>query len=195
LISSARGGNLFCETKTRIRASPKRVLAALQGPWTWWRGGAYDNRQVLPSGEISYELWPGIFMLLFLQFYNFLVKSALAFGRSRVGVHVFERMSPPIQIPGGFRIPLQLAGSCSGQAYFELTSDDGGASTTVVGRFAAVSNHVLVMTDRIFVETHLKAERGGLTLPFKPGTGWPGLKDLLENNQRPRSPADILRGN
>jgi hypothetical protein len=59
LISSRPGDNLFCETKTLIRASPARVLAALQGPWTWWRGGAYDNRQVLPSGEISYELWPG----------------------------------------------------------------------------------------------------------------------------------------
>ncbi len=104
---------------------------------------------------------------------------------------MFEEMEPAIPIRNGFRIPINLRGSCSGQAYFELTSTDG-VSTVVVGRFAAVSNHVPVMTDRIFVETHLKAERGGLRFPFKPGTGWPGLKSMLESE--PKSIGQVLKG-
>ncbi len=45
------------------------------------------------------------------------------------------------------------------------------ALTTTQGRF---------YDDGMFIETHLKAERGGLGLPFKSGTGWPGLKELVE---------------
>ncbi len=64
---------------------------------------------------------------------------------------------------------------------------DGAGGSVVRGRFAGVDNKVLYMTQRVFVETHLKAERGALSLPFRRGTGWPGLKQLLERNPtRPR---------
>lgn len=76
-------------------------------------------------------------------------------------------------------MPITLDGSCAGQAYF-LVLPDGAGGSTVMGRFAGVHNNVMAMTDRMFTETHLKAERGGLSFPFPRGTGWPGLKALLE---------------
>lgn len=162
LIASGQN-NLFCETRVRLRATPDLVVAALRSAWTWWRFGAQDDRRVQADGTITYVLWP-----------------ALAFGTRRTGVRVEETMGKPELLPGGgYRIPIALKGSCEGQAYF-LIESDGAGGAIVRGRFAGVQNKVAFMTQRIFVETHLKAERGALGFPFKAGTGWPGLKDLVE---------------
>ncbi len=170
------GLRIWTESVARIDAEPDSIAAALRGPWDWWRKGRYENRVELDGGRIRYDLWP--------------------VGRSRM-VHVRETMAPTRELPAGARrIELELEHHANGLAYFELRPRRDRSSCDLIGRFdgAEIAGALpRLMGARRFAVNHLLAERGAMSFPFPPGTGWVGLIERLESRRPKRAGEDADR--
>jgi len=73
-----------------------------------------------------------------------------------------------------------VPGSFDGPATFDVISHPGTNRLTIRGRFHNVQDNVPIFPQHFVTRSHLRAEAGVLPFPFPQGTGWLGLRNLLE---------------
>jgi len=156
---------IYCETSASIGTSVDKLVALIQGKWTWWLGGRQLNRVVKPTGT-DYVLFPAF-----------------------LGVKVHEFMHLPEKMGTGYIIRIDFLPDgnsfASGRGYFLVMPDGNTGRTRLIGRFAAVKSRILPA--KFFTETHLKGERGQLFGGLLKA-GWYHLIEIAEG--RETLPAD-----
>ncbi len=164
-------GNTLCETLLETHGDADQALALLRGPWSWWGRGHAREYSELPGHTTDQILVP-------VYWY---------------WCHVRMRLLAPVRLAENvWRIPGVLAGSFDGPATFDVISHPGTNRLTIRGRFHNVQDNVPIFPQHFVTRSHLRAEAGVLPFPFPQGTGWLGLRNLLEA-RLPESEATALQ--
>lgn len=146
-------GKIYTETIAHVDADADSIIEALCGPWDWWRGGAYKNREQLSEGRVRYDLWP--------------------FGRFG-RIHTAQTMYPPFLLaPSGWRLRIDVQDNANGVAYFDVRPAHTGCD--LVGRYAGATIagfFARLMGAKQFALRQLAAERTA---------AWPRLIARLES--------------
>jgi hypothetical protein len=152
---------IYCETLMSVSNPDLEAAAALiMGPWDWWEHGRITDYRLNPDGSSDQTLAPVWWFI------------------TRVGLHIW----PPVGLAGftGKRMALMLTGHFEGPSSMDVYAHPRGDGIIVRGRFHGVEYKMPAVPDKLAERLHLGAESGTMPLPFPKGTGWVGLRRMLE---------------
>ncbi len=176
---ATRGPLVRTVTAVRIRAAPQAVAAAIfDRPWSWWKNGEVLDWQ--RGDKVRFLLQP-----IATRAFGYLSLPA----KPGIELSAAEETEEPTRDGRCSRkkivFPARFFRDIVGPGRYEIVDIAGGSLLRSVWDGAERrALQVKLLPMKLFLRVHLGGEKGDLSWPLPPGTGFPGLLEMI---QRPRS--------